>query len=92
LTQIGGPRVTATSLLNDPNADPHAFESSPQDAALVADAELVIVNGLGYDAFMDKLLAASWGLLSNAWGSAFGSLSRLVAVTRGPPIWVNRSA
>ena len=59
LTQIGGPRVTATSLLNDPNADPHAFESSPQDAALVADAELVIVNGLGYDAFMDKLLAAS---------------------------------
>jgi zinc/manganese transport system substrate-binding protein len=59
LTQIGGPRVTATSLLNDPNADPHAFESSPQDAALVADARLVIVNGLGYDAFMDKLIAAS---------------------------------
>jgi len=59
LTQIGGQRVTATSLLNDPNADPHAFESSPQDAALVADARLVIVNGLGYDAFMDKLLAAS---------------------------------
>jgi zinc/manganese transport system substrate-binding protein len=59
LTQIGGPRVTATSLLNDPNADPHAFESSPQDAALVADARLVIVNGLGYDAFMEKLLAVS---------------------------------
>jgi zinc/manganese transport system substrate-binding protein len=59
LSQIGGPRVTATSLLNDPNADPHAFESSPQDAALVADAKLVVVNGLGYDAFMDKLVAAS---------------------------------
>jgi zinc/manganese transport system substrate-binding protein len=59
LTQIGGQRVTATSLLNDPNADPHAFESSPQDAALVADAKLVIVNGLGYDAFMDKLIAVS---------------------------------
>ena len=59
LTQIGGSRVTATSLLNDPNADPHAFESSPQDAALVADARLVIVNGLGYDSFMDKLIAAS---------------------------------
>ena len=59
LTRIGGSRVTATSLLNDPNADPHAFESSPQDAALVADAKLVIVNGLGYDAFMDKLIAAS---------------------------------
>jgi len=59
LAQIGGQRVTAASLLNDPNADPHAFESSPQDAALVADARLVIVNGLGYDAFMDRLLAAS---------------------------------
>jgi zinc/manganese transport system substrate-binding protein len=59
LTQIGGQRVTVASLLNDPNTDPHAFESSPQDAALVADARLVIVNGLGYDAFMDKLLAVS---------------------------------
>jgi zinc/manganese transport system substrate-binding protein len=59
LAEIGGARVTATSLLNDPNADPHAFESSAEDAVLVADAHLVIVNGLGYDAFMDKLLAAS---------------------------------
>lgn len=59
LSQIGGARVAASSLLNDPNADPHAFESSPQAAVLVADAGLVIVNGLGYDAFMDKLLAAS---------------------------------
>jgi zinc/manganese transport system substrate-binding protein len=59
LAQIGGERVTAASLLNDPNADPHAFETSPQDAALVADARLVIVNGLGYDAFMDRLLAVS---------------------------------
>lgn len=59
LGQLGGARVTASSLLNDPNADPHAFESSPQDAALVADAQVVVVNGVGYDAFMDKLLAAS---------------------------------
>jgi zinc/manganese transport system substrate-binding protein len=59
LAQIGGARVSATSLLNDPNADPHAFESSTQAAVAAADAQLVIVNGLGYDAFMDKLLAAS---------------------------------
>ncbi len=59
LAEIGGARVTSTSLLNDPNADPHAFESSAQAAVSVADARLVIVNGLGYDAFMDKLLAAS---------------------------------
>jgi len=59
LTQIGGSRVQATSLLNDPNADPHEFESSPKDAALVADASLIIVNGLGYDDFMQKLIGAS---------------------------------
>jgi zinc/manganese transport system substrate-binding protein len=59
LTQIGGARVTATSLLNDPNADPHAFEASPSAAAAVADATLVIVNGIGYDDFMQHLLGAS---------------------------------
>lgn len=59
LTQIGGSYVRATSLLNDPNADPHAFETSPQDAALVADARLVIVNGIGYDDFMQQLLGAA---------------------------------
>ena len=59
LTQIGGPRVQASSFIDDPNADPHAFESNAKDAALVADARLVIVNGLGYDDFMQKLLGAS---------------------------------
>jgi zinc/manganese transport system substrate-binding protein len=59
LAQIGGIRVSATSLLNDPNADPHAFEASPSAAAAVADAKLVIVNGLGYDDFMQHLLGAS---------------------------------
>jgi zinc/manganese transport system substrate-binding protein len=59
LSQVGGSRVQVTSFLNDPNADPHEFESSPQDAAIVADARLVIVNGLGYDAFMQRLLGAS---------------------------------
>ncbi len=51
--------MTVSSVLNDPNADPHEFEASPQTAKLVADAKLVIVNGIGYDGFMDKLLGAS---------------------------------
>ena len=59
LTQIGGARVSATSLLNNPNADPHTFEASPSAAAAVADATLVIVNGIGYDDFMQHLLGAS---------------------------------
>lgn len=59
LTQIGGTRVTASSILNDPNADPHEYEANPQTAKLVADSKLVIVNGVGYDDFMAKLLGAS---------------------------------
>jgi zinc/manganese transport system substrate-binding protein len=59
LAQIGGPRVTASSILNDPSADPHEYEESPATAKLVADSKLVIVNGIGYDGFMQKLLGAS---------------------------------
>jgi zinc/manganese transport system substrate-binding protein len=59
LAQVGGVRVTATSLLNNPNADPHAYEASTQAAVTVADAQLVVINGLGYDDFMQHLLSAS---------------------------------
>jgi zinc/manganese transport system substrate-binding protein len=59
LAQIGGSRVAASSILSDPSADPHSYEASPAAAKLVADAKVVIVNGIGYDDFMDKLLGAS---------------------------------
>lgn len=57
--QIGGSRVTITSVISDPNADPHLYESDAKTAAAVSKAQLVIVNGLGYDDFMSKLLSAS---------------------------------
>ncbi len=59
LHQIGGGKVKVYSFLSDPNADPHQYESNAADARAVADARLVIENGLGYDAFMDRLLKAS---------------------------------
>src|SRR2546428_156099 len=59
LAQIGGARVSASSILNDPSADPHEYEASPGAAKLVADSKLVIVNGIGYDAFMQQRLGAS---------------------------------
>ena len=57
--QIGGDRVAVTSIIIDPNADPHEYESSAKSAAAVANARLVVQNGLGYDAFMDRLMKAS---------------------------------
>lgn len=58
-TQIGGNRVQVVSILNDPNADPHEYESDADDAKAVANAQVVIKNSLGYDAFIDKLMSAS---------------------------------
>ena len=61
LQQIGGARVSVTSLLNDPNGDPHEYESNARDAAAIADARLVVQNGLGYDSYMGRIEAANPG-------------------------------
>lgn len=57
--QIGGSYVTVTSILNNPNVDPHEYESSVSAAAAVSNASLVVQNGGGYDAWMTRLLSAS---------------------------------
>ncbi|HUL98859.1 MAG TPA: zinc ABC transporter substrate-binding protein [Mycobacterium sp.] len=57
--QVGGGHVNVTSIMSDPNADPHEFEADAKTAAALSKAQFVIENGLGYDDFMDKLLAAS---------------------------------
>ncbi|HVP18860.1 MAG TPA: zinc ABC transporter substrate-binding protein, partial [Spirochaetia bacterium] len=57
--QIGGDAVTVTSVMSDPNVDPHEYESNVEDAKAIAEADLVIENGGGYDDWMDKLLSAS---------------------------------
>ncbi len=60
-TQIGGAHVAVTSIIHSPSVDPHLYESSPQDAAAVETANVAIVNGAGYDDFMNRLLGASSG-------------------------------
>jgi len=57
--QVGGDHVAVTSIMSDPNTDPHEFEADAKTGAALSKAELVIENGLGYDDFVDKLLAAS---------------------------------
>jgi zinc/manganese transport system substrate-binding protein len=57
--QIGGSDVTVTSILSNPNQDPHEFEASASTARAIADARLVIYNGVGYDPWAVKLLSAS---------------------------------
>ncbi|GAA0510944.1 metal ABC transporter substrate-binding protein [Saccharopolyspora subtropica] len=56
---VGGDSVQVEPIITDPGADPHSYESSPQDAAKVTDADLVVFNGGGYDEFMAQILAGS---------------------------------
>jgi zinc/manganese transport system substrate-binding protein len=58
-SQIGGSHVTVTSVLSDPNADPHLFEPGTRNGLAVAQAAVVIQNGAGYDSFMQRLEAAA---------------------------------
>ncbi len=59
LAQIGGHYVHVSSILNNPNTDPHTFESSPSVASEVSAAQLIVQNGVGYDTFMNKIESAS---------------------------------
>jgi zinc/manganese transport system substrate-binding protein len=57
-SQIGGNHVSVTSLITNPNADPHLFETDAADAAKLAQAKVVIQNGANYDQWMHSLLGA----------------------------------
>lgn len=59
IAQIGGPFVQVTAIETDPNTDPHSFEISPRIAEQIAGCGLIVENGLGYDDWADKMLAAA---------------------------------
>ncbi len=57
--QIGGDLVEVTSIVSNDSQDPHSFEPSARDPLTIANADLVIENGGGYDAFIDALIESS---------------------------------
>ena len=59
MAQIGGRYVKVTSIMSNPNTDPHTFEASTSVAEVVSTARLVVQNGVGYDTFMNSIEAAS---------------------------------
>ncbi|MFI9271365.1 metal ABC transporter solute-binding protein, Zn/Mn family [Kitasatospora sp. NPDC052896] len=58
-SQLGGDHVKVTSIVTNPDTDPHSYEPTTADARTVTGASFVITNGIGYDAWSDKLLADS---------------------------------
>ncbi|WP_084169786.1 metal ABC transporter solute-binding protein, Zn/Mn family [Paraburkholderia ferrariae] len=59
--QIGGSHVDVTSIMSNPDQDPHLFEASPKTARALQHARVVVYNGADYDPWMSKLLGATEG-------------------------------
>jgi zinc/manganese transport system substrate-binding protein len=65
---IGGERVDVTTLVG-PNADVHVYTPAPGDAKTIAGAKLVIVNGLGLEGWLPRLVQSAGGKASTAVAS-----------------------
>ncbi len=82
---IGGKAVSVTSIMRNPNTDPHTFEASVSVARAVAAARLVIQNGAGYDGFMRRIEAAAPSASRTVIDVR--QLLGLPAGTRNPHLW-----
>ncbi|MCI4338335.1 MAG: zinc ABC transporter substrate-binding protein, partial [Thermoplasmata archaeon] len=58
ISQLGGNRTAVTSILTDPNADPHEYEAGSSTAVAITNAQYIVVNGVGYDDWALSLIAA----------------------------------
>jgi zinc/manganese transport system substrate-binding protein len=58
-SQLGGSRVDVTSVITSPATDPHDYEPTAADARAIAGAQMVVANGIGYDPWSQKLIAAN---------------------------------
>ena len=59
LSQLGGTHVQATSIISNPDTDPHDYEPTPADGRTIANSVVFVENGVGYDPWAAKALAAS---------------------------------
>jgi zinc/manganese transport system substrate-binding protein len=76
--QLGGDRVNVTSVISNPAADPHDYEPTAADARTFAGAQMVIVNGVGYDPWASRLVDAN-----PVHGRVVLDVGDLVGVNRG---------
>ena len=85
MSQIGGSYVHVSSILNNPNTDPHTYEASPSVAQEVSAAQLIVQNGVGYDNFMNTIESGSPN--SSRKVLVVQDLLGLPANTANPHLW-----
>ncbi len=86
--QIGGKRVVVVSIMNNLRQDPHEFQPTAGVAKEVADADIVIKNGLGYDSWIDKLIATK-GNPNRIVINVAGIVKRESQGRSNPHLWYN---
>ncbi|MFG2459730.1 metal ABC transporter solute-binding protein, Zn/Mn family [Streptomyces sp. NPDC048523] len=59
VSRIGGDTISVTSVISDPDQDPHSYEASTQNQLALSKAKVVVENGGGYDDFVDRMLTSS---------------------------------
>jgi zinc/manganese transport system substrate-binding protein len=89
LSQLGGRYVQVSSVLNNPNSDPHTFEASASVAEEVSQAQLIVQNGVGYDTFMNVIEGGSPS--SSRTVIVAQSVLGLPTDTPNPHLWYNPS-
>ncbi len=82
---VGGEAIELTNLVG-PNADAHVYEPTPKDAKALANAQLVIVNGLGFEGWLARLLAAS-GYRGEIVVASQGIAPRMLGEAPDPHAW-----
>ncbi len=80
--QVAGPQAKVTAILNNPDQDPHEYEPTPSAARAVAAARIVVLNGAGYDPWMQRLADAA-----SVPGRAVIDVSHLVRAGGNPHLW-----
>jgi zinc/manganese transport system substrate-binding protein len=77
-SQLGGSRAQTSSIIVNPNTDPHTYEPTARDARTLTTSQLAIVNGIGYDKWSERVLDAS-----PAAGRIVLNVGRVLALREG---------
>ncbi|MGA7847014.1 MAG: zinc ABC transporter substrate-binding protein [Thermoplasmata archaeon] len=91
VSQLGGTHVNVTSIVTDPNTDPHEYQANDSDAIAIKNAQYVIVNNVGYDQWATGLIASdgdSNQTILNV-GDSLGVSVNGGIVTGNPHLWYN---
>ncbi len=91
VAQIGGAHVNVTSIITDPNTDPHEYQSNDSDAIAIKNAQYVILNNVGYDTWATQLIAADGDTNQTVLniGNMLGVYVTGGIVTGNPHLWYN---